>query len=490
MNHILNHLIKNIPIRQTVGDVNLTIRQIHFDSRRVEEGDVFIALKGTQVDGHRFISNAIEKGAKAIVAEHFPTELTDGVTFIKVDSTHFALGQMANLYYDEPSKKLKLVGITGTNGKTTTATLLHQLFMDLGYKTGLLSTIENKIGQKVVPASHTTPDALALNELLSDMVEAGCDFAFMEVSSHAVHQERIAGIHFTGAVFTNITHDHLDYHKTFRAYIDAKKKFFDDLPKSAFALTNLDDRRGEVMLQNTKAKKKTYALRKPADYKAKILENNLTGLIMDMDGQEFFSPLSGTFNGYNLLAVYTTAVLLEQDKMEALKFLSQLKAVEGRFDYILDKQNNRVGIVDYAHTPDALEKVLSTIDKIRTGNEKVITVVGCGGDRDKVKRPLMAKIACNFSQLVILTSDNPRTENPDTIISDMEEGIPKGAERKVLSIALREQAIKTACQLAQKGDIILVAGKGHEKYQEVNGVKYPFDDKEMLKKYLVANSTL
>ncbi|MGB1121724.1 MAG: UDP-N-acetylmuramoyl-L-alanyl-D-glutamate--2,6-diaminopimelate ligase, partial [Saprospiraceae bacterium] len=395
-----------------------------------------------------------------------------------------ALGKMAGNFYDNPSTQLKLVGITGTNGKTTCATILYKLFMKMGYKTGLLSTVENKIGNQIIPATHTTPNPVALNELLAKMVENGCDYAFMEVSSHSIHQERIAGLDFDGAVFTNITHDHLDYHGTFKNYINAKKKFFDDLDKKAFALTNIDDRRGTVMLQNTRAKKYSYAVKKMADFKAKIIENTLIGLQLELNGREFHSRLIGEFNAYNLLAVYGTATLLGHDDMEVLTVLSSLQTAEGRFDYIVSKTNNIIGIVDYAHTPDALEKVLQTIDGVKSGDSQVITVVGCGGDRDRTKRPIMAKVACDYSHQVILTSDNPRTENPFDILAAMEKGIPPYATQKVLTIENRRQAIKTACTLAKQNDIILVAGKGHEKYQDINGVKHHFDDKEELTKNL------
>ncbi len=464
----------------TVGEGTVKIRQITFDSRDIGESDLFIAVKGFTTDGHLFISKAIDKGAVAIVCEDLPDALKEGVTYVQVANSSEALGMMASNYFGKPSKALQLIGITGTNGKTTTTTLLYELFSNLGYKVGLISTIENKIGKATVPATHTTPDALSTNLLIREMVTAGCDYAFMEVSSHAVHQRRIAGLHFAGGIFTNISHDHLDYHKTFKAYIEAKKQFFDNLPKSAFALTNLDDKRGSVMLQNTSAKKYRYALRKPAEFKAKILENLLTGLHMDLDGADFYARLIGEFNAYNLLTAYATAVLLGQEKMEVLTALSHLKAAEGRFDQVVDQKRNIIGIVDYAHTPDALEKVLQTIHKLREGNAQILTVVGCGGDRDKTKRPKMCKVACDYSDQVILTSDNPRTENPESIISEMEKGIPAYATQKTLSITNRRQAIKTAYKIAQTGDIILVAGKGHEKYQEINGERFHFDDKEEL----------
>lgn len=480
----LTDILENILRSETVGEKNPDIRQITFDSRKIVEGSLFVAVRGTLTDGHRYIHRAIEKGAKAVVCEELPKHLTKGVAYIKVKDSKEALGRIAANFYGHPSKKLKLVGITGTNGKTTTATLLHELFLEFGYKVGLLSTIENKIGKTGIPASLTTPDSIAVNLLILEMVEAGCDFAFMEVSSHAIHQRRIAGLHFEGGVFTNISHDHLDYHKTFKAYVNAKKAFFDNLPKAAFALTNIDDKRGAVMLQNTTAKPYRYSLRKLADFKAKMLENTLSGLHLELEGKDFHTRLIGEFNAYNLLAAYATAVLLGQEKVEVLTALSRLKAAEGRFDYLVDEVRNITAIVDFAHTPDALEKVLHTIKALRQTNQRIITLVGCGGDRDKAKRPTMAKIACDYSSQVILTSDNPRTEDPDAIIADMEIGIPPDAAQKVLSITSREQAIKTACRLARNGDIILVAGKGHEKYQEIQGVKHPFDDKEVLKENL------
>ena len=476
----LKEILKDIKPETVIGSKELIISQIDFDSRKVKKGSLFVATEGTQVDGHDFIEMAIEKGASAVICEKLPEQLQIEVTYVRVADSSEVLGWAASNFYDRPSEKLKLVGITGTNGKTTTATLLYELFMSLGYKTGLISTIENKVNKRSVTSTHTTPDSESINLLIQQMVEAGCDYVFMEVSSHAVAQRRIAGLFFDGGVFTNITHEHLDYHKTFKAYIDAKKMFFDKLPKSAFALTNIDDRRGGVMLQNTAARRYTYALRKPADFKAKILENYLTGLHLDLDGEDFYARLIGDFNAYNLLSVYAVAMLLQQDRQEVMAALSNLKAAEGRFDYVESKEKNVIGIVDYAHTPDALEKVLNTIFLLRKGGGKIITVVGCGGDRDKKKRPLMAKVACNYSDQILLTSDNPRSEKPEVIIEEMEKGIPPYAAKKTLSITDRLQAIKTACRLAQPGDIILVAGKGHEKYQEIKGEKFPFDDKKIL----------
>lgn len=486
MKHLksLENILSELSINEIVGDVKRNIQNITFDSRKANGESLFAAIRGSHTDGHLYIDKAVEAGAKVILCEDMPSELKKGVTFIKVTDSSEALGRLAAAFHDYPSRKIQLVGITGTNGKTTTATLLHQLFLKMGYKAGLLSTIENKIGEKVLPSDYTTPDAVALNALLAEMVNAGCDYAFMEVSSHAIHQRRIAGVTFSGGVFTNITHDHLDYHKTFKEYLNTKKRFFDELPKEAFALTNMDDRNGLVMVQNTKARVSKYSLRSLTDFKAKIIENSLTGLHLEIDGEAFFSRLIGEFNAYNILAVYATAVLLGCDKMETLTFLSELKAAEGRFDYFFDTKRGITGIVDYAHTPDAVEKILDTITKLKKGDEKVITVIGCGGDRDKSKRPVMAKTACNYSDQVIITSDNPRSEDPEIIISEMEKGVPAYASHKVLSITSRLQAIKTAAKIAQQGDIILVAGKGHEKYQEIKGVKHPFDDKQILKEIL------
>ncbi len=479
----LNQILHGIVYKVAGAFENHKITNIQFDSRKVEKGTLFVAIKGVETDGHLFINKAIEKGAKVIVCEKVEKR-QEKVLYIIVEDSSAALGMAANNFYGSPSKNLKLIGVTGTNGKTTTVTLLFDLFTQLGYMVGLISTVENKIGKKVIPSTHTTPDVVTLNQLLVKMNESGCEYAFMEVSSHALSQKRIEGICFEGAVFTNISHDHLDYHKTFKNYINVKKSFFDHLPKTAFALTNLDDKRGTVMLQNTKARKSTFGLKQMADFKARVVENNLTGLVMELDGEDFFARLVGGFNAYNLLAVYATARILNADKMEVMAVMSNLKAPEGRFDYIQDNKLGVIGIIDYAHTPDALEKVLQTIDKLRTGNEQIITVVGCGGDRDKLKRPYMAKIACNYSQQIILTSDNPRNEEPKAILNEMETGIPPYAVQRTLIIEDRKQAIRTACRLAGFGDIILVAGKGHEKYQEIMGVKHPFDDKAELIKGL------
>ncbi len=473
----LKDILGHLEVKETVGTKDVTINSLVLDSRHAGPGSLFAAISGTQTDGHKFIDKAIENGARVVLCEHLPKEIKNakGVTFVKVGDSARAFGLAAGAFYDFPSEKLKLVGITGTNGKTTTATLLYQLFTGLGYKTGLISTVENRVAKRVIPATHTTPDAASINLLIHEMAEAGCDYVFMEVSSHAVVQQRIAGLTFAGGVFTNITHEHLDYHKTFKAYINAKKKFFDDLPGSAFALVNADDRHGHVMVQNTKAKVKTMALRRAADFKARILDNSLEGLHMELDGVELHARLIGDFNASNLLTAYGVAILLGQQKDEVLPLLSNLRGAEGRFETVKNPESGVLGIVDYAHTPDALEKVLSTIHQLNRGKGKVITVVGAGGDRDRTKRPLMAKVAAHYSNTVILTSDNPRSEDPNAIIEEMKAGLPPVATT-VLAIVNRREAIKTACALAGNGDIILVAGKGHEKYQEINGVKTPFDD--------------
>lgn len=475
----LSDILNGIPASELQGSPDVEIVSIASDSRKVVPGSLFIAVRGTLVDGHNFIETAIKSGAVAIICEELPVHVTGEVSFVMVADSAVALGLAASNFYDRPSSKLKLVGVTGTNGKTTVATLLYQLFRDLGYKCGLLSTVENQINGEVIPATHTTPDPIELNRLLDDMVAKGCDYCFMEVSSHAVVQHRIEGLTFSGGIFTNITHDHLDYHKTFDNYLKAKKGFFDALPKNAFALTNIDDRNGEVMLQNTKAHKKSYALKSMADYRAKILENQFGGLLLQINNEEVWFKMVGSFNAYNLLAVYATAMLLDQDKAKVLTSLSKLKGAEGRFDYFISP-DKVIGIVDYAHTPDAVQNVLSTIHNIRKGNEKVITIIGCGGDRDKTKRPVMAKVACEWSDKVILTSDNPRSEDPAQIIRDMEAGVGPSQQKKTISITDRREAIKTACHLAAPGDIILLAGKGHEKYQEVKGIRSHFDDKEEL----------
>lgn len=477
--HILQDILYKVHLLEVVGATDIAVSSIAIDSRKVIKGTVFVAIKGVAQDGHNFITTAIELGAKVIVCENMPALQVEGVTYIKVANTQEAVAYMAHQFYDAPSTKIKLVGVTGTNGKTTIATLLFKLFSELGYTCGLVSTVQNQIGDQIIPATHTTPDAVSLNELLNTMVNAGCSHVFMECSSHAVHQHRITGLQFTGALFSNITHDHLDYHKTFENYIAAKKGFFDALPASAFAITNADDKRGEVMLQNTKAKKLSYGLKSSADYKGKILENALTGLVMLVNEIEVHFRLIGEFNAYNLLAVYGAAVNLGIESSTALTTLSMLAGAEGRFDYIISNKQV-IGIIDYAHTPDALENVLATIKKLRKGYEQVITVVGCGGDRDKTKRPIMAQTACDLSDKVILTSDNPRTEDPAQIIADMEAGLNTAAKRKYISIIDRKEAIKAAVEFAKPEDIVLVAGKGHEKYQDINGVKHPFDDKAIL----------
>ena len=474
----LSALLSSCKILELVGNTEQDITGICFDSRKVSASSMFIATVGTVADGHQFISSAIEKGASVIVCEKLPKKLDATVTYVVVDNSSRAMGLIAAAYYQHPSKKLKLVGVTGTNGKTTVATLLSNLFQELGYKVGLLSTVENKINNTVIPSTHTTPDSISINELLLDMIAANCDYCFMEVSSHATVQERIVGLSFTGGIFTNISHDHLDFHQTFEEYIKAKKYFFDQLPASAFALTNSDDKRGAVMLQNTKAHAKTYALQSMATFKAKIIENQFSGLFLNIDAEEVWFKMVGSFNAYNLLAVYATAMLLDQDKTRVLTILSTLSGAEGRFDYTI-APNGVIGIVDYAHTPDAIKNVLQTIANIRKGNETVIAIVGCGGDRDKTKRPIMAEVACKLSDKVILTSDNPRTEDPAAILKEMEAGVPISLKKKTITIQDRKEAIRTACHLAKSGDIILLAGKGHEKYQEINGVKFPFDDKQI-----------
>ncbi len=477
---LLSDILYKVKLEEIIGSTHVAISSIVFDSRKVKKDSLFVATKGAADDGHIYIQKAIESGAIAIVCEEIPKDKNDQITYVKVTDSTYALGVMACNYFDNPSEKLKLVGITGTNGKTTTVTLLFNLFKSLGYSVGLLSTVQNKINNTVIPSTHTTPDAITLNELLFKMEEQGCEFVFMEVSSHAIVQNRIAGISFTGALFSNITHDHLDYHKTFDEYIKAKKQFFNLLPSTAFALTNRDDKNGMVMLQNTKANKYTYALKNIADYKCKIIESHLNGLLLNIDNHEVWVKLIGTFNAYNILSVYTTAVLLKQDITSVLTALSNLNSVEGRFQYV-KSPNGVIGIIDYAHTPDALKNVLETVKEIRSGSEQVITLVGCGGDRDSAKRPIMAAIACEYSNKVILTSDNPRTEDPEEILNQMQAGINPVDVKKVLRITDRREAIKIACSFSSKGDIILIAGKGHEKYQEIKGVKHDFDDLEILK---------
>jgi UDP-N-acetylmuramoyl-L-alanyl-D-glutamate--2,6-diaminopimelate ligase len=474
----LKDILRNVSYNLISGSIEKEVKKTVFDSRLADENSIFFAIKGTNSDGHDFIPKVIEQGCKIIVCQN--PILNSEITQIQVENSAKTLGICASNFYGNPSSKLKLVGITGTNGKTTCVTLLHKLFQELGYKVGLLSTVVNKINESEIPSTHTTPNPVELNKLLAEMVNQNCEYCFMEVSSHAVVQERIAGLTFKGAVFTNITHDHLDYHGTFKEYIKAKKTFFDQLNSDAFALTNIDDKNGMVMLQNTKAQKVSYALKTPSDFKAKVIENQFSGLVLNINGLEIWTRLIGDFNAYNLLAVYGVSQLLEQDNLEVLRLLSNLESVVGRFQYIKSK-GDTIAIVDYAHTPDALENVLKTIENIRTKNESVITVVGCGGDRDKAKRPKMAAIACELSDKVIITSDNPRTEDPKVIIEEMMAGVEGQHFKKTLSITDREQAIKTAVSLAEKNDIILIAGKGHETYQEINGVKHDFDDLKIVK---------
>lgn len=472
---LLKDILYKVAIEAVKGATTTSVRNVNFDSRLVEPDGLFVAIRGVQSNGHDFIPNAIANGATAIICEEFPNELLDGVSYIQVKNANRALAHVAANWYDNPSAQLKLVGVTGTNGKTTVATLLYQLFCKAGYKSGLLSTVKIIVDTQEFEATHTTPDSLTLNRYLRMMVDAGVDYAFMEVSSHGIHQKRTAGISFAGGVFTNLSHDHLDYHDTFAEYRDVKKMFFDSLDRNAFALTNIDDKNGLVMLQNTVARKRTYALKTYADYRAQILESQFSGLLLKINESEVWVKLMGTFNAYNLVAIYATAIELGLEPFEVLRLISELNSVSGRFQYFVSADKITV-IVDYAHTPDALDNVLKTIGDIRTRNEQLITVVGCGGDRDRAKRPLMAAIASQLSDRVILTSDNPRTEVPEQIIAEMEAGIPAPDVRKCLSITDRKQAIKAACQMAQPGDIILIAGKGHETYQEINGVKYDFDD--------------
>lgn len=477
---LLTDILQNVILQKTIGNTEIEITSIQFDSRKVEAGCVFVATKGTASDGHQYIAMAIEKGATAIVCEEIPAEINPKVAYVKVQNSSDALGKMASAWYDFPSSKMILVGVTGTNGKTTIATLLYQLFRELGHKSGLLSTVCNYIDDVAVEATHTTPDALALNELLAQMVHAGCEYAFMEVSSHSVDQRRIAGLEFDGGIFTNITRDHIDYHVTFENYLKAKKQFFDELSADAFALTNIDDKNGMVMLQNSKAKKYSYSLRAMADFKTRILEHGFEGMLLDMNDKEVNVSFIGRFNASNLSAVFGAAVLLEQDELEVLRIISSLKSVSGRFE-TLHSPTGYTAIVDYAHTPDALNNVISTINQILQGNGRLITVVGCGGNRDKGKRPMMAREAVNGSWKAILTSDNPRFEEPQDILNDMLAGLDMADKSKSLTIVDRREAIRTACALAQPGDVVLVAGKGHEDYQIVQGVKHHFDDREVVK---------
>lgn len=476
----LQDILYKVSIRSAKGSTHVEVKSLAIDSRNVKPGSCFIALKGTKADGQSFIQSAIEKGAVAVVCDKFPENINEAVTYVQVENAAEATGYMSHNFYGEPSLKMKLIGVTGTNGKTTIATLLWKLYTAMGYTCGLVSTVQNQVGNRAIAATHTTPDAVSINALLKQMTEEGCTHVFMECSSHAIHQGRITGLQFTGAIFTNITHDHLDYHQTFEEYIRVKKSWFDKLPSSAFAISNTDDKRGAVMLQNTNAKKYFYSLKTMADFKGKILDNSLAGLHMTINDKEVYFRLIGEFNAYNLLAVYGAAVCLGEDKDTVLQVLSSLDGAEGRFDYMVSKKEKVTGIVDYAHTPDALLNVLATIKKLRQGNEQIITVVGCGGDRDKTKRPVMAEVACEYSDRVILTSDNPRSEDPLEILKDMEAGVNVVAKKKVISIPDRKEAIKTAVNLANGDDIVLVAGKGHEKYQDIKGVKYDFDDKKIL----------
>jgi len=475
----LQEILEGIEVVQILGNREVVVHALTLDSRKADKGSLFFAQKGSLTDGHQFIPSVIAAGAVAVICETMPEERAEQVTYVQVKAVAAIAGLVAAAFYDQPSANMKVIGVTGTNGKTTVATLLYKLFQQLGYRCGLISTVQNHIGEAVVPATHTTPDPVSLQQLFRRMADDGCGYVFMEVSSHAIHQHRIAGIRFDGGIFTNITHDHLDYHKTFDEYIKVKKSFFDHLGRQAFALTNADDKRGMVMLQNTAAERKTYSLRVPADFKGKVLENDLDGLQMSINKTDVHFRLTGLFNAYNLLAVYGTAILLGEDSMEVLSLLSNMRGAPGRFDTYRSEKERVLGIVDYAHTPDALLNVLATIRQFG-GQRKVITVVGCGGDRDKAKRPVMAQVACEHSDKVILTSDNPRSEDPEAILNDMEEGLSFAQKRKVIRISDRREAIKTACTLAEADDVLLVAGKGHETYQEIKGVRHHFDDREVL----------
>jgi len=478
----LTYLLSQIKISKILGNSEILIEKIEIDSRKVNKNCLFAAISGTQVDGHTFIDSAIKNGAAAILCEKLPANISEKVTFILVKKVSESLGKIATAFYDFPSKKLKLVGVTGTNGKTTTATLLYRMFLKLDYKVGCLSTVKYYVNEQEFPATHTTPDAISLNFWLNEMVKQNCEFAFMEVSSHSVVQHRISGLTFAGGIFSNITHDHLDYHKTFAEYIKAKKTFFDNLPEFAFALINSDDKNGKIMLQNTKAKKFEYSLKSISDFKAKILEKHFDGMLLVLDNVEVWTHLIGTFNAYNLLAIYSAAILLGQEKNEVLRIISELQPVAGRFETV--HFADITAIVDYAHTPDALQNVLQTINEMRNQETKLITLVGAGGDRDRTKRPIMAKISAENSDILILTSDNPRTEKPEEIIEEMFQGLDNQDVKKTFKITDRREAIKMACHLARKNDVILIAGKGHENYQEINGVKFPFDDKEIVEKEL------
>ncbi|WP_298766236.1 UDP-N-acetylmuramoyl-L-alanyl-D-glutamate--2,6-diaminopimelate ligase [uncultured Polaribacter sp.] len=476
----LQDILYKVAINKVFGNTSIKVKCIVFDSRKVESNSVFVAQKGVTVNGHHYIEKAINLGATAIICEDFPEEKKEGITYVQVSNANVALAIMASNFYNNPSAKLPLVGVTGTNGKTTIASLLYQLFKKAGYKVGLLSTVKVMVDKTAFKATHTTPDSIAINSYLDKMIDAGVDFCFMEVSSHGIHQKRTEGLTFSGGIFTNLSHDHLDYHETFVEYRNVKKEFFDSLPKNAFALTNIDDKNGNYMLQNTKAKKYSYALKTLADFKAKILEKQLSGTLISVDGTEVWTKLIGVFNIYNLTAIIATAELLGLERLEVLTIISQLESVSGRFEYVVSEAGV-TAIVDYAHTPDALKNVLETVNDIRTNNEKLITVVGCGGDRDKMKRPKMAHIASQLSTQAIFTSDNPRTENPQTILDEMEVGVAAENYKKTITVLDRKQAIKTACKFSETGDIILIAGKGHENYQEINGVRTHFDDLEEVK---------
>lgn len=482
MKQVLENIIKGLEVKQVLGSTQQEIDLLSFDSRKAKQGTLFFAIKGTQADGHAYITQVIEAGCTAIVCEVLPSFSAADICFVQVDNVSLFMAHVASAFYGNPSSELKLVAITGTNGKTTTATLLFNLFRSLGYSVGLLSTVQNQINENVIPSTHTTPDSITLNALLRSMRDAGCTHCFMEASSHAIHQHRIAALHFAGLGFTNITHDHLDYHQTFDAYIKAKKLLFDKANPDAFALSNKDDKNGAVMLQNTKATRYYYGIKQMADFKAKIVESDFNGMLLQIDGEEAWFRLVGNFNAYNLLLVYGIAYLLGEEKLKVIQHLSMLGSVKGRFDYIRSDKGI-IGIVDYAHTPDALENVLQTINEVRSGNQQLITVVGCGGNRDKAKRPLMASTACELSTKVIFTSDNPRDEDPEVILNEMQVGVPPLHFKKTLRISDRKEAIKTAVSIANAGDIILVAGKGHETYQEIKGVKYPFDDRAELTEF-------
>ncbi|AWG20218.1 UDP-N-acetylmuramoyl-L-alanyl-D-glutamate--2,6-diaminopimelate ligase [Flavobacterium faecale] len=483
MKKVLKDILYKVAIESISGSTDVAINKLEFDSRKLEAHDVFVAIRGAVSNGHDFIQKAIDLGATVVVCDTLPTVMTAGITYVQVKDTNTALAFMAANYFEDPSKDLKLVGITGTNGKTTIASLLFQLFQKAGYKVGLISTVKIVVDQVEYKATHTTPDSITINHYLTEMIAAGVTHCFMEVSSHGIHQKRTEALHFTGGIFTNLSHDHLDYHATFAEYRDVKKSFFDNLPSTAFSITNLDDKNGAVMLQNTVSKKCTYALKSYANYRAQILENQLSGLLLKINENEVWVKLIGTFNAYNLLAIYAAAIELGMDSLEALRLLSDLESVSGRFEFIVSK-DNITAIVDYAHTPDALDNVLKTINDIRTKNEQLITVVGCGGNRDVTKRPIMGGIATEFSDKAIFTADNPRNEDPEAIIVEMEKGVAAHNYKKLLTITDRKQAIKTACQLAQANDIILIAGKGHETYQEVNGVRHDFDDMKTVKEIL------